>query len=78
MDKKDLKIQALREALRERVANITDEYENRIIELRIELTELAQSHDNLVTEVENLRQEKDAREKAEAEAGITEDTDDAN
>ena len=40
MDKQELKIQALREALRERVSLITDEYENRIVDLRIELTEM--------------------------------------
>jgi hypothetical protein len=39
--KYELKIQALREALRERVSAITDEYENKIADLRIELTEMA-------------------------------------
>ena len=47
MDKRDLKIQALREALRDRVASITDEYENRIADLRIELTEVSQERDAL-------------------------------
>jgi hypothetical protein len=39
--KNELKIQALREALRERVSAITDEYENKIADLRIELTEVS-------------------------------------
>jgi len=78
MDKRDLKIQALREALRERVSSITDEYENRIVDLRIELTELAEAHGALTAEVTQLRQEKDAREKAEAEAGTAENPDDSN
>lgn len=40
-----LKIVALREALRERVAAITDEYENRIVDLRLEITDLGNQLD---------------------------------
>lgn len=42
MDKNELKIQALREALRDKVSSITDEYENRIADLRVEITQLSE------------------------------------
>lgn len=78
MDKRDLKIQALREALRERVSSITDEYENRIADIRIELTELTQAYDLLRDENERLRQEKNAREKEETDSSSPEDSDNSN
>jgi uncharacterized protein YeeX (DUF496 family) len=63
MDKKDLKIQALREGFRDRVAFITEDYENRIADLRIELTEVSQERDALraaQAEQERLVQEEAA------------------
>lgn len=66
MDKNELKVQALREALRERVASITDEYENRIADLRIELTEAA-------LENQNLKAALDAKETDVPQEGTGED-----
>lgn len=37
-----MKIMALREAFRNRIAELTDQYENKIVDLRIEVTELYQ------------------------------------
>ena len=45
--KLELKIQALREALRERVSAVTDEYENKVADLRVELTELSMAYKEL-------------------------------
>lgn len=53
--KKDLKIIALREALRDRVAEITTTYEDRIVDLRIQITEQGQTIDTLTAENESLR-----------------------
>lgn len=47
MDKRDLKIQALREALRDRVSELVDKYEDRISDLRIEVTELTNENREL-------------------------------
>lgn len=54
--KNELKIQALREALRERVSSITDEYENKIADLRVELTETALSLQEARKQIEVLSQ----------------------
>lgn len=58
-----MKIQALREAMRDRVAGITDEYENRIADLRIELTE---AHNQLAEAMNQLQilQEQNVQEEA--------------
>lgn len=53
--KKDLKIIALREALRDRVAEITTTYEDRIVDLRIQITEQGQTIETLTAENESLR-----------------------
>ena len=73
-----MKIQALREALRDRVANITDDYENRIADLRIELTEVSMARDSAMAELTQLRQEKSVQEEARAAEGSTADSDNAN
>lgn len=52
MDKRDLKIQALREGFRERYAAQADDYENRIADLRIELTEQSNRADANAKELE--------------------------
>jgi hypothetical protein len=57
MDDRDLKIQALREGFRDRVAAITDDYENRIADLRIELTKQSNKADRLGDELEAVRGE---------------------
>ena len=77
MDKRDLKIQALREALRDRVASITDEYENRIADLRIELTEVSQERDAL--RAAQAEQERLVQEEAAGTAEVpAEDSNNAN
>lgn len=55
MDKQDLKI----EALRQRIAEITAQYEDRIADLRVELTVLSQ-------ELEGFKKESDNVEMAES------------
>lgn len=77
MDKKDLKIQALREALKDRVASITDEYENRIADLRIELTEVSQERDAL--RAAQAEQERLVQEEAAGTSKVSaEDSNDPN
>ena len=53
----ELKIQALKEGFRNQVAKITDEYEDRIADLRIEITERAQAQAQAQQELENVRAE---------------------
>lgn len=60
LDKKELKILALREGFRNKVASITDEYEDRIAELRVELTEREAKLHRLEDENQNLKSEIDA------------------
>lgn len=57
MDKNELKVQALREALRDKVSKITDEYEDRIADLRIEITELTVALDQANARIQNLEGE---------------------
>lgn len=47
MNNLELKITALREALRERVSELVDNYENKIADLRIEITLLSQENSEL-------------------------------
>ena len=47
MDKNELKIMALREALKDRVSNLLDEFENKVADLRVEITLLAQENEQL-------------------------------
>jgi hypothetical protein len=54
--KLELKVEGLREAFRERIALLTDEYENRIVDLRVQLTGLAEQASSLSTENEELNQ----------------------
>lgn len=57
--KTELKVMALREALRERVAAITDEYENKIIDLRVEITELYMDRQRLQEQVDAFLADKE-------------------
>ena len=45
-ERTELTIVALKQALRDRVAGITEEYESRIIELRLEITDLGNQLDD--------------------------------
>lgn len=60
MDRKDLKI----EALLQRVASLTAEYENRVADLRVELTEQAQQNADLQGRVAELEQERKSLEES--------------
>lgn len=53
MDRKDLKI----EALLQRVSSLTTEYENRVADLRVELTLEAQERQDAQTRVAELEEE---------------------
>ena len=55
----ELKIQALKEGFRDRVAKILDEYEDRISELRLEITEQASQINSLSEHNQILQQEID-------------------
>lgn len=55
MDRKDLKVQALLE----RVSSLTTEYENKVADLRVELTVSEQSNAQLVEQVESLTKKVD-------------------
>lgn len=71
--KKDLKIIALREALRDRVAEITTTYEDRIVDLRIQITEQSQAIEELNKQLLAVQ---DALAKyREAEANVPEEAD---
>lgn len=82
--RKDLKIQGLREALRTRVAEITDTYETRILDLRIELTEVSQAYQQAIqdlqatqerlAQLENQLQEKDVQEEDSSNGPGSEDS----
>jgi regulator of replication initiation timing len=52
----ELKIQALKEGFRDRVAKILDEYEDKVAELRLEITEQA-SHVNSLSEHNQVLQQ---------------------
>lgn len=64
MDKNEMKIQALKEGFSSRLANITAEYEDKIADLRIALTELTQESQQRINElterVQFLEAEKEA------------------
>jgi hypothetical protein len=53
LDRKDLKIQALTE----RIAHLTAEYENKVSDLRVELTITSAERDGYQQEVEQLKSE---------------------
>lgn len=53
--KLEMKILALKEGFKNKVANMLDEYEDRIADLRIELTELDTNNKQLQSENENLQ-----------------------
>lgn len=61
MDRKDLKIQALLE----KVASLTQNYENQIADLRVDFTLVSQERDNLQSRVEEL-EKPDVPQDAEA------------
>ena len=64
MNKNEMTIVALREAFKNRIAEITDSYEMRIIELRIEVTELSQMVDRLTAELNQRDEEVNVQEEA--------------
>ena len=53
MDKNELKIQALLE----RVSSLTAQYENQVADLRVELTMVSQTRDQLQLELDSIRNE---------------------
>ena len=55
MDEKDLKIQALREALKDKVSTLVDDYENKIADLRIEITMMSNEIDHLNASLQEAR-----------------------
>lgn len=57
MDRKDLKIQALLE----RVSNLTAEAENKVADLRVDLTMVSQERDELRQRVEELENAQSAK-----------------
>ena len=69
-----LKIVALREALRERVAAITDEYESRIIDLRLEITDLGNQLDEARQIIMNYQMAEEPIEVEPLEAEVVEET----
>lgn len=56
MDRKDLKI----EALRQRITALTTQYEDTHADLRVELTLVMEERDSLLRELEGLRQNDEA------------------
>jgi uncharacterized protein YeeX (DUF496 family) len=50
MDRKDLKI----EALRQRVASLTAQYEDQVADLRVDLTLLSEENENLNKRIQEL------------------------
>lgn len=67
-ERQALKIIALREALRDRVAAITDEYESRIIDLRLEITDLGNQLDEARQIIMRMQME-DQQDKPEVVPG---------
>lgn len=85
VQKLELKIIALREGFKTKVASLADEYEERIADLRIELTEQNQNLSavngeiqRLSARVQELEQEKVVQEEAAAAEAAAEDSDDSN
>lgn len=54
-NKDHLKIQALRQQFSEKIGVLTDDYENRIADLRVELTEAVEKNKFLLGRVEELQ-----------------------
>lgn len=55
-EKLNLKVEGLRQAFRERVALLTDDYENRIVDLRVDLTGLSNDLQQSNAQNEELNQ----------------------
>lgn len=71
-----LKIVALKEGFRNKVSTLMDDYEDKIADLRIELTEISQERDTLrqqVTERENRISELENRVQEEDPADSSDD-----
>lgn len=77
-NKLELKIMALKEGFRNRVASILDEYEEKIADLRIELTELDERLRETLAENENLKALLAERENVQEEDTAPADSDDSN
>lgn len=50
------KLELKTQALLERISNLTAEYENKVADLRVELTLVTQERDSLLQEVNTLRE----------------------
>lgn len=66
--KNNLKVIALREAFRDRVAEITDTYEMRIVDLRVQLTEMGQQVDELTEQLAQMQRALGKYQEAETSA----------
>jgi hypothetical protein len=75
MDTNELTIAGLKEALRDRVSELTENYETKIVILRVELTQAHERIDALNNELEGYRQAAQEREYVREDAPDAADTD---
>lgn len=55
-EKLELKLQALKESFKEKIASMVDDYENRIADLRVELTVLHEAYQQVNAEISRRNQ----------------------